>query len=59
MKCKTCKGKGYLEIEVKNSISEGAKKVQEYCETCDGSGKRAKTKRRSKKEKGFDWSQDY
>jgi DnaJ-class molecular chaperone len=56
MKCKTCKGKGYMEIEFKNSVSEKPRRIKEECESCNGSGK-VNPKRRNKDK--LDWSSEY
>lgn len=57
MKCKTCKGSGFIEKEFKKGPNKKPQKIKEICETCDGEGKIQKRKR-GNKNKGFDWSLD-
>ena len=55
MRCKTCKGKGYVEKELKGGPNQGTVRVKETCDFCNGSGE-IKERKRGGKEKGFDWS---
>lgn len=57
MKCKTCKGKGFVEREVKLSLDSKPERIKEDCVVCDGSG-RINERKRGGKNKGFDWSID-
>lgn len=57
MKCKTCRGRGFVEKEFKPSANEKAKKFKEPCEACGGEG-RIQGRKRGGKDKGFDWSID-
>ena len=57
MKCKTCKGKGFVEREVKLSLDAKPERIKEDCMVCDGNGS-IRDRKRGGKDKGYDWRID-
>jgi len=58
MRCKSCKGKGVIEKEIKLGSNQRAERIREECPVCEGHGRIQQKVKRGCKDKGYDWSID-
>jgi DnaJ-class molecular chaperone len=49
MKCKKCKGRGFIEIEIKTCANKKPERTRDDCDICNGSGKINEKKRNNNK----------